>query len=410
MTIEVSGSAAAGSARSRPSRGQGGRAATILEAAAKLFAANGYDGTTLADIAKADGISSAAIYRHYANKEAMLVAMIRGMVTAWESAVVSAAAKAADNPEQALRDLCDASVRVALQYTDVITVWHVESRGQLSVPVRQELAARRSRIVSTWVNRMAAATPGISEHEANQRVRLALMVLNGAARARALPRAVVSEVLYKMMLGFIFAPLSRPGSRSRDVEPLSPALSGTRGSIVSAASFLLAEHGFHSVSMNDIGAEVGIAGPSIYKHFDSKAAILDEVVGLASTRMIETASATLAFEPESSQWLLAFVNQFARWSLDEDPLVTAYMFESNRLEPRAAAAHLKMRKQYNRLWITAARARWPQIDPTAAAVLTLATMEVLFAAPRSEHVEKSTAGVANVLALVWHMLETVGSS
>lgn len=394
----------------RATKTSGTRSEQILAAAAKHFAANGYDGTTVADIAASVGISGAAIYRHYDSKEAMLIAMVRDMVTEWEAAVVSAAANAAHDPDLALRDLCRASVQVALHYPDVITVWHVESRGQLNAQVRRELADRRSRIVSTWVNRIVTSNPGISPAEANRRVRLALMVLNGAARARTLPRSSASEVLYAMMLGFIFAPPVLPDPEPTHVAPLSPALPGTRGAIMSAAADLLAERGFHAMSMNDIGARVGIAGPSIYKHFGNKAAILDAVVTLAASRMTEAASTTLAFEPDRARWVLEFVDQFACWSFASDPLVTAYMFESNRLDPASATAHMKMRRQYNRLWITASQARWPKLDPTVAAVMALSTMEVLFGAPRSEHVDLGDGGATAVRALVRHALEQVATS
>ncbi|OLL72374.1 Transcriptional regulator, TetR family [Pseudonocardia sp. Ae168_Ps1] len=44
--------------------------------------------------------------------------------------------------------------------------------------------------------------------------------------------------------------------------------------ILRAAAELLAHNGFHAVSMADIGARAGITGSAIYRHFDSKSAIL----------------------------------------------------------------------------------------------------------------------------------------
>jgi len=44
--------------------------------------------------------------------------------------------------------------------------------------------------------------------------------------------------------------------------------------ILSAAADLVARRGFHAVSMSDIGVEVGISGAAIYRHFDSKSALL----------------------------------------------------------------------------------------------------------------------------------------
>ena len=48
----------------------------IVDAAEKLFAENGYEGTTLRQIAKAVGIREPSIYSHFSNKEAVYGAVI----------------------------------------------------------------------------------------------------------------------------------------------------------------------------------------------------------------------------------------------------------------------------------------------------------------------------------------------
>ncbi len=45
----------------------------ILQAAQKLFAAQGYDGTTTRDLAQAAGVAEGTLFRHFANKKAILV-------------------------------------------------------------------------------------------------------------------------------------------------------------------------------------------------------------------------------------------------------------------------------------------------------------------------------------------------
>jgi len=51
-----------------------------------------------------------------------------------------------------------------------------------------------------------------------------------------------------------------------------------RDEILRAAAQLFAERGFHGVGVDDIGAAAGITGPGIYRHFDSKQAILGEML------------------------------------------------------------------------------------------------------------------------------------
>ncbi len=51
-----------------------------------------------------------------------------------------------------------------------------------------------------------------------------------------------------------------------------------RHAIVAAAAELFAEHGYPAVGMDDIGAAAGVTGPAIYRHFESKAAVLAAVI------------------------------------------------------------------------------------------------------------------------------------
>ena len=49
----------------------------LLQAAAEVFAARGYDGTRVADIAAAAGVSNGALYAHFSSKADLLVEALR---------------------------------------------------------------------------------------------------------------------------------------------------------------------------------------------------------------------------------------------------------------------------------------------------------------------------------------------
>ena len=51
----------------------------ILETALELFAQSGYLGTSMSDIAKQLGITKAALYKHYASKQAILDRIVERM-------------------------------------------------------------------------------------------------------------------------------------------------------------------------------------------------------------------------------------------------------------------------------------------------------------------------------------------
>lgn len=53
-------------------RAKADRHASLLREAARLFADRGYSGVSLEDIGAAVGVSGPAVYRHFANKQALL--------------------------------------------------------------------------------------------------------------------------------------------------------------------------------------------------------------------------------------------------------------------------------------------------------------------------------------------------
>ncbi|MBA3277645.1 MAG: TetR/AcrR family transcriptional regulator [Geodermatophilaceae bacterium] len=59
-----------------------------------------------------------------------------------------------------------------------------------------------------------------------------------------------------------------------------------RDEILRVAAQLFAERGFHGVGVDDIGAAAGITGPGIYRHFESKDAILAEMLIRISERLL----------------------------------------------------------------------------------------------------------------------------
>src|SRR5690348_1255492 len=85
---------------------------------------------------------------------------------------------------------------------------------------------------------------------------------------------------------------SVPGSAPERARPL--ARGSRRAQILDAAAILFAGHGFHGVSMDDIGTAVGISGPGLYRHFTGKTAVLTEMLLRISERLAADGGARAA--------------------------------------------------------------------------------------------------------------------
>src|SRR5699024_11858026 len=92
------------------------------------------------------------------------------------------------------------------------------------------------------------------------------------------------------------------------------AAASRREQILAAAAELFAQHGFHGVGIDDIGAAVGISGPALYRHFRGKDAMLGEMLTSISQYLLDGGQERLeAFQdPETAlRELVAFHVEFA---------------------------------------------------------------------------------------------------
>ncbi|MAL97693.1 MAG: hypothetical protein CL583_04495 [Alteromonadaceae bacterium] len=80
------------------------RRAQIVEAATQLFAETGYEGTSLRDVAERCGMTKAALYYHYTDKEALLRAVVEyRMIRLNDKIEAALAAVPEDRPLERIR-------------------------------------------------------------------------------------------------------------------------------------------------------------------------------------------------------------------------------------------------------------------------------------------------------------------
>ena len=76
-----------------------------------------------------------------------------------------------------------------------------------------------------------------------------------------------------------------------------------RDEILAAAVKLFHERGYHATGMDDIGAEAGISGPAIYRHFKGKEEILEVLLLEAAQTGLEAAHEVVSAAPSPRQAL-----------------------------------------------------------------------------------------------------------
>jgi AcrR family transcriptional regulator len=127
---------------SMPRRGRPGYDAdTVLRRAVDLFIRQGYDATSMGDLAAELGLTKSAIYHHVPSKEALLSAALDEALDGLASAIEGAAAGEAGSAYERLRTAVRRSVDILVAHLPAVTLL-LRVRGNSEVEVAA-LARRR---------------------------------------------------------------------------------------------------------------------------------------------------------------------------------------------------------------------------------------------------------------------------
>lgn len=203
MTTQAAGMAAA---TTRRSRAKSDRRSQLIAAAERLVAERGYLAVRLEDIGAAVGVSGPAIYRHFPNKEALLVELLVGISTrllAGATDVVARALRAEDgDAATALDGLIDFHLDFALGESDLIRIQD-RDLGHLPPTAKRQVRRAQRQYVEIWVDVLRQLDETRSEADARLMAHATFGLLNstphsvkpgGAKAVEASSRAVLKAM------------------------------------------------------------------------------------------------------------------------------------------------------------------------------------------------------------------------
>jgi AcrR family transcriptional regulator len=181
-------------------RGQRRREA-ILDAAADLFLARGFHGTSIDDVGAAAGISGPGVYRHVVSKDALLMAVLDRLWT--EGFRPAVAAAAGRPPRQALDGLIAAHVDLAIGQRAALVLLVTELR-HLPEDYRARAARNHRRYDDAWVAPLRALRPDVSDAHARVVARgLHGLIDSAARRPDPVPASVGAPLLRDLAGGVV---------------------------------------------------------------------------------------------------------------------------------------------------------------------------------------------------------------
>jgi AcrR family transcriptional regulator len=151
---------------------------------------------------------------------------------------------------------------------------------------------------------------------------------------------------------------------------------GTRGRILVAALTLFADHGFEGTSIRDIASGTGLNSATLYSHFESKAAVLAELVRVGHEEHHgQVVRALLRSGTDPRDQLAAFVRAHVLTHCAYPRLAVVANAELHALSPLAAAPSVVLRDQSSAMLLDVLRRGEAQavfalvhVEATAAAI------------------------------------------
>ena len=357
----------------RPARGTrpANRRQLILDAAADLFSRNGYAGVTMGDVADAVAIGPSALYRHFPSKQDLLATVVADALNTLSDALTAA-------EKESSSDVAAALGVVVLRHRGAGVLWQREIR-QLSPADRATFRATIERIAARFAALIRARRPALGATEADLLSWSSLAVATSVSlHSLELPEPEFTTLLAELISTVIDAPIPPQICRGTDLAaPRTLRTQSRRETILTEATKLFAAHGYAGVSTDDIGASVGISGPSLYNHFPAKSDILvaamqrgDEWLRMDMHRAFATAS-------DARDGLTRLLTSYCSFVFDNPHLIQVLVSESGHLpEPER---HRTRAAQYDYIaeWVTLMRQVHPQWDTVRARIRVQAVQTMM---------------------------------
>lgn len=123
-----------------------------------------------------------------------------------------------------------------------------------------------------------------------------------------------------------------------------------RAAILDAAAQLFAERGYAGVTLDELGAAVGVSGPAVYRHFPGKAAVLAAILVGASRSLHDGAERVLA-EASGAPALRALIAFHVDFALAEADVILVQDRELEQLDAEPRHEVRALQRRYVEHWV-----------------------------------------------------------
>jgi AcrR family transcriptional regulator len=192
------------------------------------------------------------------------------------------------------------------------------------------------------------------------------------------------------------APLERPTQRSQ-------AKADRRAALLEAAAGLFAERGFNGVSIEDLGAAVGVSGPAVYRHFPSKQAVLEALLVGVSERLLAGGEAVEGAAADAGSRLRSLIGFHIDFALGEPDTIRVQDRDLDALTEAARRQVRRLQRRYIEVWMRVLAGLQPTLADDELRVRVQGTFGLLNSTPHTARVGGSPVAAAAVRPVLERM-------
>jgi AcrR family transcriptional regulator len=289
----------------------------------------------------------------------------------------------------------------ALEHRRIGVLWQRESR-HLPRKLRERLRGILVDIAAQVADFVGRRRPDLRAEDRDLLAWACLGVAVSIAFQRIdLPRSEYVDLLADVVDRVVEADLDR--TPAVPVERPTPAELDRRDELLAAAARLFAERGYHSVGVDDVGAAVGMAGPSIYHHFATKLDVIVAVITHGATQLLDTTSRARTTTHDDAQVLDARLRAYVTFSLEHADLMDVLITEVTHLPEPHRSTFREIQRDYLNQWLDVLTRLYPRVPWPHLRVRLQAALTVINDVARTPHLRTQPA-VAATLTAVGHAI------
>ena len=163
----------------------------------------------------------------------------------------------------------------------------------------------------------------------------------------------------------------------------SRAKADRRSALLEAAASLFADRGFTRVSLEDLGAAVGVSGPAVYRHFDGKQAVLGALLVGVSEGLATGGESVVNEAPDDAAALRALVEFHVDFALANADVIRVQDRDLDSLAEPDRHAVRALQRSYVELWVDVLGRLRPDEERAALRTRAHATFGLINSTPHS---------------------------